>query len=251
MKTFAAFLLVAVMAHSATAGILVPTTYIKSRCNQTTSAASGGAGFIEWSAATADNAETCSLTLSADVGSMFRLTFTRFDLDSNGQACVDTINILDGPNMLSVSKTGGDVCTQPMGEITTVSNTVTISFTQGSSDIDFMKFKIQYSVFRMAVLGMCTSSSDFKCDNNRCIDNDNKCDFRDDCGDNSDESTSDSGANCADLSDFGNTVSNFLSLGLAAIIGIVVGVIVLIILIIVLICVCCCNCCRKGNNQAV
>ncbi|XP_066282476.1 low-density lipoprotein receptor-related protein 3-like [Branchiostoma lanceolatum] len=250
MNSFAALLLVAAMVHSSTASVLIPTTYIKSNCNQTTAAASGEAGYIEWSAASANNAETCSLTLTADVGSMFRLTFTRFDLDRSGQTCVDTINIFDGPNVLGLSKTGGDVCIQPAGEITTLTNTVTVTFTQGSSDIDFLKFKLQYSVFRMAVVGMCTTGSDFKCDNNRCIKPDNKCDFRDDCGDNSDEAT-DSGANCTDFSDLGNTVSNFLSLGFAAIIGIVVGVLVLIILIIVLICVCCCNCCRKGNNQAV
>ncbi|KAI8520291.1 hypothetical protein Bbelb_000450 [Branchiostoma belcheri] len=231
--------------------VAMPEAYIKSNCNQTTDADSGEAGYIEWSSVTRNSAESCSLTLNAPVGSMFRLKFTRFDLDRNGQACVDTINILDGPNMLSMSKTGGDTCTQPSGEITTISNTVTISFTQGSTDIDFMKFKLQYSVYRMSVLGMCTSSSDFKCDNNRCIKQDNTCDLRDDCGDNSDESSSDSGANCLDLKDVGGAITNFLSLGLAAIIGIVVGVIVLIILIIVLICVCCCNCCRKGNNQAV
>ncbi|XP_035687010.1 suppressor of tumorigenicity 14 protein-like [Branchiostoma floridae] len=211
------------------------TIYLKDNCESSVSA--GAAGMIQW-AKMAAGGMTCSMTLTAPSNRLIGLRFKSFNLGKfANDSCVDAIGITDADGT-TIMPSG---CIKPTTSLKSVTQSVNITVVKGSSSAD--AFELGYVVFYEAA--NCTGS-DFKCLNGRCLDSKLKCNRKDDCFDNSDESTL-----LCDLGVFGNFWAIFMRLGLAAVIGILAGAALLLILIIVLCICCCCACCRRKDNNAV
>ncbi|KAK6174684.1 hypothetical protein SNE40_017915 [Patella caerulea] len=130
----------------------------------------------------------CRMVLVAPPGFNLAIQFELMDLAGSSKYCHgDYIQLLDGASIRSISIRGmplnDRLCGKklPKEELTSRGNTVTVRF---YSDLSMQEtgFRLIFSAFHT---GRC-NSSEFKCDNGRCMNKVLLCDGVDNCGDESD-----------------------------------------------------------------
>ncbi|XP_077982852.1 uncharacterized protein LOC144437719 [Glandiceps talaboti] len=182
--------------------------------------------------------ENCTVNFKARPGRKNVLTFTTFDLPKkNDGSCEEALTLYDGEDDSAPALTEANGLCGALTEIKdfheSTTENITVKFTTGESGLD-NGFTL---VVTSASEGNCTDS-EFKCDNGNCIDANLVDNFRDNCGDKSDEGFWRKTA---------LTVwEKLMEFGLAAAIGIIVaGVVVFIIITVCLVCCICKCCCSK------
>ncbi|XP_078618264.1 uncharacterized protein LOC144885925 [Branchiostoma floridae x Branchiostoma japonicum] len=237
---------------------------IKNMCNKTIDASDSQ--YITWDASAEgvatsyiygyDDNVYCTLTLRYP-GRLFYVQYIQVDMEkpsSPDKDCPDYVRLYDGNSTLA-SPLSSAVCDYKAEDASVISrtNAVTIEFSSDNRTTSNKGVQLLYSTFyRPTNVNKTCSGSDFQCDSGDCISASLICDFQVHCADMSDESSKKgSASNCIALGVFEDFLKTFLSLGLAAVIGIIVAVVVVLIIIIIVCCICCCKLCKKSDNTAV
>ncbi|XP_078613125.1 uncharacterized protein LOC144882893 [Branchiostoma floridae x Branchiostoma japonicum] len=212
------------------------TVHLTDQCGKSINIKSHG-GQVNSQAAVTYPADTdCELTLQADSGKHIYLRLERLDIPdgSSGQNCDDRLRIYDGPSATG-SVLGGPICgSSAGGEYESTGDAVTLKFTSDSDNQRGSGFLLVYAAFDS---GSPCANAEFECGNGRCISRELKCDLADHCGDNTDESSSDLHANCANVAAVnGVTAAQSRGLGVGVIAAIAIAVILFVVLIVLAVC---------------
>ncbi|XP_078698156.1 uncharacterized protein LOC144925831 [Branchiostoma floridae x Branchiostoma belcheri] len=221
--------------------------YMYNMCGQTKNVGMKDSGIIKWRIGDGYQSNyDCIMTLaSADPRLRINLRIDKIDLRGSSLACMDTLTAYDGRGATGRSLfTGCD--DDYLGRNMVYSSSGNAVSLRLSSTLGFGNvgdgFRIAYNTFYDAsVSGGRCQPGEFRCTNNRCIDQALKCDIDDDCGDRSDESENKAEAGC----DFTKVFKGIMKIGMTALI--------IIIVVVVLVCLCCCGAiylvCKRRNDS--
>ncbi|XP_077868365.1 uncharacterized protein LOC144358575 [Saccoglossus kowalevskii] len=182
-----------------------------------------------------DDFRSCITTIQVNTGRQVVVTFDYFEIEEFGITCPDYLHIFDGGSVHSprLSPLTGLCGTETPGTFSSTENQLTLQFVT-DGDTSKRGFYIVYTSFTEG--GACDGTDDFMCHNGRCVDSSLQDDGKDNCGDNSDETTT--------VEEAMNVFQTIVALGIGVIIAIVAGI--------VLLCVACClgfYCCFCRNNK--
>ncbi|XP_077983373.1 uncharacterized protein LOC144438204 [Glandiceps talaboti] len=185
----------------------------------------------------------CIMTIEAEHDQQILVKFEKFDIpDVLWDECKDALYVYEGydsnPNN-SLTTEGGLCGTKIPSDISSNGRALTLRFRTNNA-VEGRGYTFVFAAFTVSwVTHTCPREGDFRCENSRCIEPTLLCDGNDNCGDGTDESTSEYEADCP--LPWTDVIGNILRLGNAAIIGLLA---VLIALVISMICLIAC-CCRK------
>ncbi|XP_035693446.1 low-density lipoprotein receptor-related protein 3-like [Branchiostoma floridae] len=211
------------------------TVHLTDQCGKSINIKSHGGQVNSQAAVTYPANTDCELTLQADSGKHIYLRLERLDIpDGSGQNCGDSLRIYDGPSATG-SVLGSPICgSSAGGEYESTGDAVTLKFTSDSDNQRGSGFLLVYAAFDS---GSPCDNAEFECGNGRCISRDLRCDLADHCGDNTDESSSDLHANCANVAAVnGVTAAQSRGLGVGVIAAIAIAVILFVVLIVLAVC---------------
>ncbi|KAH9367248.1 hypothetical protein HPB48_013131 [Haemaphysalis longicornis] len=127
---------------------------------------------------------TCHFTVKTNKGYRIVVVFDALQFPGSVDNCSDALRISDTSNVSS------PICSSTIKEISSKANFLNLTWTTGVGTAPSVDdgFEAVITAYR-PVSGYC-SSSEYKCDNSRCVDKILACDGHNNCGDNSDETCS-------------------------------------------------------------
>ncbi|XP_060607863.1 neuropilin and tolloid-like protein 2 [Ruditapes philippinarum] len=127
---------------------------------------------------------SCYHSVTVDASKKVMLLMRRFDLETEVKgACVDLVNIHDGPTTTDTTLNSSPLCGElPVSNYTSSSNSMTIWFQTDSTGN-----RHGFDFIFVAVTAAPCSSGQFSCNNSVCIDGSLQCTVYNECGDNTDE----------------------------------------------------------------
>ncbi|XP_070574880.1 low-density lipoprotein receptor class A domain-containing protein 2-like [Ptychodera flava] len=210
------------------------TYYMDRQCDQTVS--HEGARMYSQSQKYYRNNLDCVVTLKAKYDyQRVSIKFDWIDIESTVAGCPDYLEVYNGPDTNSplLKRLCGKYIPQ---DILSSGQTITLRLYT-----DFTRtrrgFGLVFTSFHESRLRPCNGTTDYICNNGRCIDSSLECDARDNCGDVTDES---------------GCPGNWLTVWV--IIGIVLAFILLLSCGVMILCACCGYCCfacakKKGRSS--
>ncbi|KAM7300241.1 hypothetical protein ISCGN_020805 [Ixodes scapularis] len=123
---------------------------------------------------------TCNIMVNTTSGYRVLVVFEKLLFPGTSKNCTDTLLLT------AVSESTGPFCTVPTKSLTSVSNSVSLTWTTGGGDNANTSHGFEAIVTAFREGSRCTST-EFKCNNNRCVSDNLACDGYDNCGDGSDE----------------------------------------------------------------